>query len=154
LTSHGETILVAEHDQDIRRLVCRTLARDGYRIFQALSAEEAVRTAARHESEIDLLLTETRLPTSRGFELAELLRLDYPNIEVVYLSGSVGGEFGLRDHRSPAVLVQNPFRSDCLRRAVREALAQQKNKVRLKFPERSLVSILRSWWTAWYSPLH
>jgi two-component system, cell cycle sensor histidine kinase and response regulator CckA len=153
LTSHGETILVAEHDQIIRRLICRSLASDGYRIVQALSVEEAVRIAARHESEIDLLLTETRLPTSRGSELAELLRLDYPNLEVVYVSRSGGSEFGLRDHRSPVVLVQNPFRGDRLRRAVSEKLAKQKNKVRLKFPERSLVSIFRSWWMACTNPM-
>ena len=154
MTSRGKTILVAEHDPIIRRLVCRSLARARYRIVQALSAEEAVRIAARHESEIDLLITETRQPTSRGSELAELLRLDYPNLGVVYISSSVDSEFGLRNHRSPVVVVQNAFHGDRLRRAVREELAKQKNKVRLKFPRRSLVSILRSWWTARCNPAY
>jgi two-component system cell cycle sensor histidine kinase/response regulator CckA len=150
---HSETILVAEHDQVIRGLVCRALAREGYRIVQAPSVEDAVRIAARHEGEIDLLLTETMLPNPGGSELAELVRLDYPNLRVVYMSGSIGAEFGSRDRRS-GVVVQDPFRADRLRRAVREALAERKNKLRLTFLDHSWVSILRSWWTACCKPMH
>ena len=147
MSFHGETILVAEHDQVILGVVCRALAREGYRIVQAPSVEDAVRIAARHEGEIDLLLTETLLPTSCGCELAELVRLDYPNLRVVYMSGSIGAEFDSRDRRS-GVVVQDPFRADRLRRAVREALAKRKNKIRLTFLGHSWASILRNWWTA------
>jgi CheY-like chemotaxis protein len=49
-----------------------------YQIIPTSSAEEAVRTAARQETEIDLLLTKVRLPRVDGWELTELLKLDYP----------------------------------------------------------------------------
>src|ERR1700692_4586848 len=54
------TILVAEPDPMLRRGECRVLS-PKYQIVQTSSAEEAVRIAARHETELDLLLTEVRL---------------------------------------------------------------------------------------------
>lgn len=139
---HGETILVVEHDQIIRREVCRALAREGYRIVQARSAEDAVRTAARHENNIDLLVTETSLPTSRGHELAELLKLDYPDLQVVYICGLSDAASVRRDPRSTVVVLQNPFRGERLRKAVREALQKQKHKP----GGTSFVSALQNWW--------
>jgi two-component system, cell cycle sensor histidine kinase and response regulator CckA len=137
MTFGGETILVAEHDQIVLQVVCRVLARAGYRIVQARSAEDAVRAAARHENKIDLLLTETLLPTSRGSELAELLRLDYPDLQVVYISRLSGAGSVVHDRRSPVVVLQNAFRGDRLIRAVRDALEKQKNKAGLKVAARS-----------------
>src|SRR5262249_605956 len=55
-TPHIETILIAEPDQMLRRLEFRALS--PYRIVQTSGAEEAVQIAARHETELDLLLTE------------------------------------------------------------------------------------------------
>jgi DNA-binding NtrC family response regulator len=57
---HTATVLIAEPDQALRQLECRALSRK-YRIVQTAGVEEAVRTAARHTTEIDLLVTEVRL---------------------------------------------------------------------------------------------
>jgi two-component system cell cycle sensor histidine kinase/response regulator CckA len=121
VTSHRKTILVAEYDQNIRRRVCRALAWEGYKIVPVRTTEDAVRVAARHEREIDLLVTQALSPTSHQGELAELLRLDYPKLRVVYFSGSTA-QFGASDLGSGLVVSMNPFRADRLRRAVREAL--------------------------------
>src|SRR5580692_4968442 len=92
LRSHKPVILVAEHDRMIRQLLSRSL-RPAYHIVQACSATEAVRTAARHQAEIDLLLTEARLPGPfGGWQLLELLRLDYPKLKVVYVSKLIDPE--------------------------------------------------------------
>ena len=146
LTPDSETILVTEHDQTIRNLVCCALSREGYRIVQASSAEEAVRTAARHESKIDLLVTETLLPTLRGSELAELVKLDYPKLQVVYLSASIDAALRAHARRSRVVVLQNPFRSDRLRQAVREALDKQTSKDGMKFLTRPFLSLLLRCW--------
>ena len=107
-----DTILIAEPDPVLRQLECRALSRD-YEIVSTDSAEEAVRTAAQHETEIDLLLTEAQLPRVEGWELAELVKLDYPDLKVVYLSGFTD--------------------ADRLRHAVRDALeGTQNDRGRLK----------------------
>jgi DNA-binding NtrC family response regulator len=118
---HTNTILIAEPDQFLRRLECRALS-GKYRIIQTSSVEEAVRTAARHTKEIDLLLTEVRLPHRFGWELTELLKLDYPDLKVIYTSSSADAEIRARTDPSIVVVIENPFRPDRLQQAVRDVL--------------------------------
>jgi DNA-binding NtrC family response regulator len=118
---HTDTILIAEPDQVLRRLECRALS-GKYRIIQTSSVEEAVRTAARHTTQIDLLLTAVRLPHGFGWELTELLKLDYPELTVIYTSSSIDAEIRARTYPSEVIVIENPFRPDLLRQAIRDAL--------------------------------
>jgi two-component system cell cycle sensor histidine kinase/response regulator CckA len=123
---HTDTILIAQPDQALRRLECRALS-GKYRIIETSSVEEAVRIAARHTTEIDLLVTEVRLPQRFGWELTQLLKLDYPDLKVVYTSSSVDSEIRARTYPSTVVVLDNPFRPDSLRQAVRNALENRQN---------------------------
>lgn len=118
---HTNTILIAEPDPDLRRLECRALA-GKYQIIETSSVEEAVRTAARHTTEIDLLVTGVRLPHRFGWELTQLLKLDYPDLKVIYTSSSVDAEIRARTYPSMVIVLDNPFSPDRLRQAVRETL--------------------------------
>jgi CheY-like chemotaxis protein len=130
---HTDTILIAEPDPVLRRLECRALS-GKYRIIQTSSVEEAVRTAARHTTKIDLLVTEVRLPHRFGWELTQLLKLDYPDLKVVYTSSSVDAEIRARAYPSIVVVLDNPFRPDRLRQAVRDALeTKQNDRIALKY---------------------
>ena len=115
------TILIAEPDQVLRQLACGALSGQ-YQIIQTSSAEEAVRTAARHATEIDLLLTEARLPRVDGWELTELLKLDYPDLKVVYMSSSIDAEIRAHTRPSKVVVLENPFRPERLQEAVHDVL--------------------------------
>jgi len=118
---HTNTILIAEPDQVLRRLECRALS-GKYRITQTSSVEEAVRIAARHTTKIDLLVTAVRLPHRFGWELTQLLKLDYPELKVVYTSSSVDAEIRAGTYPYILIALDNPFRPDLLRQAVRDAL--------------------------------
>ena len=63
-----------------------------------------------------------RLPHSFGWELTELLKLDYPDLKVVYMSSTVDAEFRARTYPSTVVVLENPFPSERLRQAVRYVL--------------------------------
>lgn len=120
--SHKPTILVAEHDGVIRQLLTRSL-RPAYHIVQACSAHDAVRTAAQHHKEIDLLLTEARLPGPfDGWQLLELLKLDYPKLKVVYISKSTDPEIKRQTRLNKVLLLEHPFPNERLWKAVRETL--------------------------------
>ena len=123
---HSDTILITEPDQVLRQLVYRALS-GKYRVIQTSGVEEAVRTAARHTTEIDLLVTGARLPQQFGWELTQLLKLDYPDLKVVYTSSSVDAEIRARTYPSTVVVLDNPFRPDRLRQAVRDALETRQN---------------------------
>ncbi len=117
------TILIAEPDAILRQGEWRALS-PMYQVVQTSNAAEAVRFGARHESEIDLLLTEARLPSMDGWHLAELLKLDYPNLKIVYLSDSIDSEIRARTRPSMIFLTEkNRFRPALLLRAVTDVLA-------------------------------
>ena len=119
ISTQGETILVVEDEPAVRRLTCRILTREGYKVLEAADGPRALDTWDAHPSEIDLLLTDVVMPGMSGKELAERL-----GIEPVFMSGytddvmSRHGMDGLR-------LVQKPFDAQTLLGAVRSALDAQ-----------------------------
>lgn len=125
ISSRIPTILIAEPNPSLRQLEWQALSRD-YRVVRTSGAEEAIRTAAQHEIELDLLLTEVRLPNMHGRDLAELLHLDYPSFKVVYLASSMIPEMKVHARSATVILMDerrfNPMR---LRRAVQETLGVQ-----------------------------
>jgi CheY-like chemotaxis protein len=144
LRSRRSTVLVVEPDPVTRQLLSRSL-RPGYQVLQAASAEEAVRIAAQHKKHIDLLLTEVRLPHLSGWELLELLALDYPKLKVVYVSKSIDPEIRSHTRRQTVLLLDQPLRDSCLRQAVREGLENQPSKVGMKWTAPSFLLRMRSY---------
>jgi CheY-like chemotaxis protein len=147
LTRRTDTILIVEPDPILRRLERRALSSQ-YRIVQATSGEEAVRIAARHETNLDLLVTQARLPRMDGWELSELLRLDYPGLKVVYLSSSVDAEIRAHTRRSPVVVLEkNQFHSARLRQTVSDVLENaRKDKAAFHGSADSPFSVFRRAW--------
>jgi CheY-like chemotaxis protein len=146
LTLKATTILIAEPDPLLRRLERRALSHE-YQIVETSSGEEAVRTAARHEKNLDLLLTEVRLPRIDGWDLVELLKLDYPALKVVYLSNSIDAEIRAHTRRSMVIVLEKDrFRPDSLRKAVRDVLGRKQAPESTSTTE-SLLSRFRRTWT-------
>jgi two-component system cell cycle sensor histidine kinase/response regulator CckA len=114
--ARGETILVVEDEVAVRRLTCRILARDGYRVLEAPDGQNALVTWDEHPGEIDLLLTDVVMPGMSGTELAERL-----GIEPVFMSGYTD-DVMLRHGVEGVRLVQKPFDAQTLLGAVRSAL--------------------------------
>jgi two-component system cell cycle sensor histidine kinase/response regulator CckA len=112
----GETILVVEDEAAVRRLTCRILAREGYRVLEAADGARALATWDEHGGEIDLLLTDVVMPGMSGKELAERL-----GIEPVFMSGYTD-DVMLRHGMEGLRLVQKPFDAQTLLGAVRSAL--------------------------------
>lgn len=84
----GETILLVEDEDVLRRLTERVLSVQGYRVFSAASAAEARALFGEHQTEIQLLLTDMVLPDREsGKNLAESLTAQSPTLRVVFMSG-------------------------------------------------------------------
>ena len=116
LAAGGETILVVEDEDAVRRLTCRILSRQGYRVLDAPDGAHALSTWDRHGDEIDLLLTDVVMPGMSGKELAEQI-----GIEPVFMSGYTD-DVVLRHGVDGLRLVQKPFDAETLLSAVRSAL--------------------------------
>ncbi|MCP4200555.1 MAG: PAS domain-containing protein [bacterium] len=81
----GETILVVEDNDGVRKVAARTLKNRGYRVFSCAEAQEAVRIFG--EQEIDLLLTDIVMPGTNGATLAQDLKGKRPSLQVLLMSG-------------------------------------------------------------------
>jgi CheY-like chemotaxis protein len=116
--ARGETILVVEDEDAVRRLTRRILARAGYTVIEAPGGAAALAAWETHEGHIDLLLTDVVMPSMSGKELAERL-----GVVPVFMSGYTDDAVlreGLEAGRPR--LVQKPFDAETLLAAVRAAL--------------------------------
>jgi signal transduction histidine kinase/ActR/RegA family two-component response regulator len=82
----GETVLLAEPDPDVARLLRKTLTSAGYVVLVGHTAAEALSIAER-AGPIHLLIAELLMPGMHGAELAQALVCHHPELKVLYASG-------------------------------------------------------------------
>jgi PAS domain S-box-containing protein len=119
----GETVLVAEDDDQVRAVVRRVLARAGYRVIEARSGGEALALAERHGDAIDLLVTDVVMPEMGGPELGAALKTRRPKLRLLYMSGYTDDSVlrhGILE--GEVTFMQKPLTPELLLRKVREAL--------------------------------
>ena len=81
------TILVVEDDPITRNFIVHVLTGQGYRVFEADTAAEAVIVCDTLKNQpLDLLITDHAVPSTTGRELAERIMQSCPNIKVLHLS--------------------------------------------------------------------
>jgi PAS domain S-box-containing protein len=118
-----ETILLAEDEPSVRRMVCRVLREGGYRVLEAINGAEALQIAQRETDAIHLVVSDLVMPVMGGRELGERLARVRPGIRVLYISGHTDDDVirrGLLVPGSP--FLQKPFEAAALARKVREVL--------------------------------
>ncbi len=119
----GETLLVVEDDPAVAGPVARLLTNGNYRVLMAYSGQEALRLAADHGRELDMLITDVIMPGMSGPELAELLVQTHPGLRVLFVSGYAGApiaDHGIDPARQP--FLAKPFTKDALLRKIRQVL--------------------------------
>ncbi len=83
----GETILVAEDDATVRKLVATVLRSFGYFVIEAADGAEAVARFSEHAGSIDLVLTDTIMPRKNGREAYAEMRKVRPDVPALFTSG-------------------------------------------------------------------
>src|SRR5215210_4489895 len=123
----GETILLVEDQASVRSLAKRVLRDRGYRVLEASDGSIALRLAAGHVGEIDLVLTDVEMPVLGGRGMVEELRELSPGMRVLFMSGYPKEEvFPDKAAASRAPYLQKPFTGETLLAEVREALGYAK----------------------------
>ena len=119
----AETILLVEDEIGVRALAKRVLAQKGYRVLEASDGAIALRLAAGHVGEIDLVLTDVAMPNLGGRGMVEELKELSPGIRVLFMSGYSKEEvFPGKDVAARMPYLQKPFTSETLFAEVRAAL--------------------------------
>jgi PAS domain S-box-containing protein len=119
----GETILVAEDDDNLRDLSRRVLERRGYRVLLAADGGEAVSIFDRESSRISLVVFDVAMPRKGGIEALAEIRARSRDLPAILVSGYSDRltEQTSRDLGSPTFL-RKPFSNDQLVAEVRRAL--------------------------------
>jgi nitrogen-specific signal transduction histidine kinase len=104
-----ETILLAEDEPAVRRLVRETLQQLGYTVLEAADGYEAVRVAEGTKGDIDLLLTDVIMPLMNGHELAIRLDAIRPGTKVLYMSGYTDDVLAFHGIGREIDFIQKPF---------------------------------------------
>ena len=121
----GETILIVEDSPMVLRLGTRMLDRLGYTVFAASGPGEAMRLAAEHAGEIDLLVTDVVMPEMSGRDLGNRLRESHPDLRCLFMSGYTANVIAHQGVLDDGVqFIQKPFSVAALAAKVREALEQ------------------------------
>jgi CheY-like chemotaxis protein len=104
-------------------MIRETLQELGYEVLVAADGDQALGLVAAHSGGIALLLTDVVMPKVGGAELARRVGEMRPGIRVLYMSGYSNGAVSRQGILAPGMaLLEKPFTTDDLARAVREAL--------------------------------
>ncbi len=117
-----ETVLVVDDDSQVRQFIRAALISGGYHVLEARHGPAAIALALRHRGLINLLVTDMLMPEMTGRELADALRIDVPNLRVLYLSGLDGSADLSTQPNALDAFVQKPFRMPELLLKIREIL--------------------------------
>jgi two-component system cell cycle sensor histidine kinase/response regulator CckA len=119
----GETILLVEDEVAVRTLAKKILSQKGYRVLEASDGAIALRLAASHVGEIDLILTDVAMPNLGGRGMVEELKELSPGMRVLFMSGYPKEEiFPEKEIARHTPYLQKPFTSEALSSEVRAAL--------------------------------
>jgi PAS domain S-box-containing protein len=118
-----ETILLAEDDDVVRRVIGMVLEQGGYTVLQAASGLEALELSERHSGEIELLVTDLVMPGMDGRELVDRLSGLRTGIRILFTSGYTDDAVIRERALAPGTaFMQKPYATQALLRKIRELL--------------------------------
>jgi PAS domain S-box-containing protein len=119
----NETVLLVEDNEAVRLLVARILHNLGYNALIAENVAHSVELSKQHKGIIHILLTDVIMPEMNGKELYLKLRVERPDMKVLYMSGytsNVIGQHGILD--KGVNFIQKPFTMLTLSQKLRRAI--------------------------------
>ena len=119
----GETILLVEDVNFLRKSLRDILEHSGYVVVETGSGREALETAERLGENIHLILSDVVMPVMSGPDFATELQKVLPSTKIIFMSGyqrDLMPRHGV--DRAVPVMLQKPFTRDALLRSIRGVL--------------------------------
>jgi DNA-binding NtrC family response regulator len=132
--------LIVDDEESIRKLVKSRLEREGYQVSVASNAIEAEQVLAQN-SDLQVMVTDLRMPGKDGFELMATTQSKYPTLRTIVITGHGEKDVAVRALRSGAQdYLEKPFDMDELTHAVGRCV----NEYRMAQENRDLVGRLEA----------
>jgi CheY-like chemotaxis protein len=110
-------ILLVDDESDGAELAAALLRAHGLEVLVANSASEALEILQKG-GDIDALLTDVMMPDMTGLQLAEAVRVMYPTIKIVLVSGYPGTEL-MKERERPYLFAEKPYRIESIIKLLR-----------------------------------
>lgn len=78
-------ILIIDDEDKLRQLLSRIIELEGFQVFQAANANRGLQLLEQ-EKNIDLIITDVKLPDANGIELVGKIKTKYPLCEVIVMT--------------------------------------------------------------------
>jgi len=125
-TPRQASIVIADDDPGIRKLLRDVLQTSGYHVLEAVNGKQAVDHIRREH--VDLLVTDLVMPDQEGIETIGEVRARFPSLRIMAMSGGFGETFLNIARRVGAdYIIRKPFETGAIREAIRGLLARPKD---------------------------
>ncbi len=121
LKREPEKILVVDDSEATLEVLQRNLISEGYRVFTAVNVPKAL--ALLNNTDIDLVITDLKMPGTSGLELVKHVRENNKQTEVMMITGYASVESAVEAVKNGAAeYLPKPFTDEELFKAVRKIL--------------------------------
>ena len=127
VTGGRETILVAEDEPTVLKLITMILRHAGYTVLATADGHEALRVFEEYAGGIDLVLLDVMMPGLSGNQVMEQIREKHHGVRFLFSSGysesTIHADFVIQEKLH---LIQKPYSKAALLREVRQVLDEPK----------------------------
>jgi len=117
-----QRVLLADDELPVRAFIAKVLQREGFEILEAVDGLDALGLLQQMRGDVDVLVTDVKMPRMNGVELVEKARSEFPGIAVVYISGEQLKD-RLHNPSRRVIFLQKPFRPQAMLDAIRAVTA-------------------------------
>jgi len=117
-----ETILLVDDEPYIREIGQKILTQFGYTVLSAESGEMALRIAAEHREQLQLVILDIIMPGMGGEQCLKRLAADFPALKVIIASGYSEIAPQQNTFRSELTFIHKPYNVGEMLRIVRKVL--------------------------------
>jgi len=117
----GETILLFEDEEDLRRMIVNLLEKNGHHVLQAVDGQDGMSTFMSEAHAVDLVLLDLSMPRMSGWEVMAAMRAMVPDVRIVLCSGYPVDD---EDLNGAQAAVNKPFEAAKLLATLRRVLDQ------------------------------
>ena len=116
---------MVEDEERVREFTTQALGENGYEVFEAATAQEALEIFEREKGELHLVFSDVVLPDRSGLELVDELCARKGELGVVLSSGYAGERSQQKEiHARGFRFLQKPFALSDLLRTLRAVIEQ------------------------------
>ena len=123
IRANGERILLVEDDRGVREFVNEALSKNGYVVFEAASARDALKVFDSRKGDFHLAFIDVVLPDMSGFQLVDQIHSRSPELPVLLGSGYLHDKLEWPViHERRCQILQKPYNLGEVLRAVRATI--------------------------------